>query len=318
MPFLKACLDSILHQSITNWELIAVDDHSDDDSFTCLDKYAARDSRVKVYKSDGTGIIPALQKAYSLSQGSFITRMDADDRMRPEKLQLLHAKLLTTHLPGVAVGQVSYFSEEGLKEGYRKYAHWLNENVVRENPFVDVYKECVIPSIAWMMRREDLDGIGAFDGSRYPEDYDFTFRVYLHKLPILAVPEVIHEWRDHAGRTSRNDPIYLDNRFLSLKIHYFLKVDYHSEGPLIVWGAGKKGKLIVQELLKARIPLQWVSDNENKIGHQVYGVPIQHSDAIIDHPSGQLIIAIASPQDQVLIRKKINSFPTEVKTYWFC
>jgi len=81
--FLPECLDSILQQSYSDWEIVAIDDHSTDASNKLLHSYAGRDPRIKVFKNDGTGIIPALQKAYALSKGEFITRMDSDDIMKP-------------------------------------------------------------------------------------------------------------------------------------------------------------------------------------------------------------------------------------------
>ena len=89
MPYLSACLDSILNQTFKDWELIAVNDGSDDDSEETLLAYARSDSRICVYNNSGTGIIPALQLAYKKSSGNYIHRMDADDLMLPEKLQSL-------------------------------------------------------------------------------------------------------------------------------------------------------------------------------------------------------------------------------------
>src|SRR5690606_32129080 len=92
--YLEACLNSVLQQSEPNWELIAVDDHSTDDSKAILHKYAANDARIKVLENTAKGIIPALQLAYSKSSGECITRMDSDDIMVPEKLATQKQQLL--------------------------------------------------------------------------------------------------------------------------------------------------------------------------------------------------------------------------------
>ena len=72
--YLSACIDSILLQSYTNWELVIVDDHSTDQSFKIAENYAKKDPRIKLLKNKGTGIISALQTAYKNSVGKFITR----------------------------------------------------------------------------------------------------------------------------------------------------------------------------------------------------------------------------------------------------
>ena len=86
-PFLTECLDSIISQSYENWELLAVDDGSSDDSLQILKNYEQFDQRITAYRNDGVGIIDALRLAYNYSQGGMITRMDADDIMT---LSLIH------------------------------------------------------------------------------------------------------------------------------------------------------------------------------------------------------------------------------------
>ena len=86
--FLTECLDSILSQNYEHWEVLAVDDHSTDGSRTLVEKYCNLDPRFRCFSNKGHGIIEALRTAYGASIGSFITRMDSDDIMRPQKLEV--------------------------------------------------------------------------------------------------------------------------------------------------------------------------------------------------------------------------------------
>ena len=52
--FLNECLDSIVNQNELNFELIAIDDHSTDESYSILNNYSNKDSRIKVFKNSGT------------------------------------------------------------------------------------------------------------------------------------------------------------------------------------------------------------------------------------------------------------------------
>ena len=104
--YLEACLNSVLQQSEPNWELIAVDDHSTDDSKAILNEFAAKDPRIKVLENSKKGIISALQLAYSKSSGKFITRMDSDDIMIPEKLATQKQQLLQHGNNHIALGLV--------------------------------------------------------------------------------------------------------------------------------------------------------------------------------------------------------------------
>ena len=93
-PFLKECLDSISAQTERDWELIAVNDNSSDNSVELIEDYSRKDSRIKLYNNNiKPGIIGALKTAMLQSHGTFITRMDADDKMIPDKIKLLKNKL---------------------------------------------------------------------------------------------------------------------------------------------------------------------------------------------------------------------------------
>ena len=85
--FLRECLDSIVNQEESNFELIAVDDHSTDSSLKILEEYQKKDPRIQVYKNKEHGIIAALRLAYKKSSGILITRMDSDDIMSLHKLK---------------------------------------------------------------------------------------------------------------------------------------------------------------------------------------------------------------------------------------
>ena len=224
--YLEECLQSIISQTEKRWELLAINDHSSDDSFEILQTHASKDNRIKVFQNDGKGIIHALQLALKNSNGQFITRMDADDIMLLEKLVRLKNQLLKKGKGHVCTALVEYISETSLGDGYRKYQNWLNDLTSKNENFSDIYKECVIPSPCWMVFREDLLQCDAFDSEIYPEDYDLVFRFYKNGLKVTSVLEPLHQWRDYAERSSRTDPHYADQSFLDLKIKYFQELDF--------------------------------------------------------------------------------------------
>lgn len=311
--FLEECLESILAQSYEDWELIAVDDFSTDDSFPFLSAYAMIDERIQVFKNSEKGIIPALQKAYAQSNGEFITRMDADDIMHEQKLE----KLLEASDEGaVSTAKVEYFHAEGdVGPGFLRYADWLNELTDSGGHWKEIYKECVIPSPAWMMDRQTFESVKGFEPKRYPEDYDLVFRCYEAGLKVKAVPEVLHYWRDHSSRASRVDPNYADNWFLDLKMDYFLKVDRNETHPLVLWGAGKKGKVAARNLLNRGIDFMWVTDNIKKRGVPIYHVQLEHSSMIPE--DAQCILTIAGPEEQKEIRTRFKNIQ-KLEAFWFC
>lgn len=318
--FLEECLDSILAQRFLDWELIAIEDHSEDNSWDILQTYAKKDARIKVFQNLGKGIIQALRMAYQHSSGAYITRMDSDDIMSSQKIETLHSNLNQAKEGHLATGLVEYFSAKALGNGYLRYAEWLNSLSKEGNNFKEIYKECVIPSPCWMVHRTDLEAAGAFYPDSYPEDYDLCFRFYEQGLICLSSDAVLHYWRDSEGRTSRHDPNYADNNFLDIKLHYFIKLDYQKERPLVLWGAGKKGKKLALSLQKAKVPFHWICNNEQKIGKDIYDqrlYAIEHLDTLAQP---QIIIAIAQPEAQIMLKNRFAKQGLEAKHdfFFFC
>ncbi|MCB0545965.1 MAG: glycosyltransferase family 2 protein [Phaeodactylibacter sp.] len=316
---LGECLDSILAQSEASWELIAVNDHSTDDSWQILQRYALRDARIRPRRNTGPkGIIPALRIALKYSRGSYITRMDADDLMPTDKLKILK-RLLQEHGPSwVATGKVRYFSDGELGDGYRRYERWLNSLMDSGRHYDEIYRECILPSPCWMAYRETLLICGAFESDVYPEDYDLAFRFYKHRIRIAASKEVLHLWRDHSGRASRNSSTYADYTFLNLKLKYFLEIEYRPSRPLVVWGAGRKGKEAAQYLQEEGIHFHWICNTPSKWGKDIYGINMRSPEALAELDSPQVIVLVAAPEAQPLIRAQLeNQGLTVGRDYFF-
>jgi glycosyltransferase involved in cell wall biosynthesis len=249
--YLEKCLDSILAQTYPNWELIAVNDHSTDQTPGILRKYAEKDSRIRVYHSQRHKLIPALKEGYEHCRGVLINRMDADDYMPEYKLKVLVEEWKKYGKGVIIAGGTSHFVEKGeVGEGFRRYDRWLNDVARRNAHYVEIYQECVIPSHCWIIHKDDFDAVGAFDPEVYPEDYDLCFRFYKQGLKIVGIDKILHYWRDHSVRISRTWDCYRDNRYFELKLKYFYEIDRNLDRPLVLWGAGRNGKDLARLILK--------------------------------------------------------------------
>lgn len=304
--YITACIQSVLDQSYRNWELILVNDFSDDDSLDIAQSFCKTDDRIQLFTNKNKGLIEALRLAYDCSSGEYITRMDADDIMMPDRLQLMLTKLSKEGIGNVCVGKVKYFSEGELGDGYKKYESWLNGLTENESNFGEIYRECSIPSPNFLIHRSDLDDIGAFNPQVYPEDYDLAFRMYEFGLNVIAVKEVTLLWRDHASRSTRTQDHYQPLSFIPLKVDYFTKVDLIPDKTLLLWGAGTKGKIIAKELILRQIDFIWITDNPKKVGHNVYGKILEASRSVnISHT--QIILAISSPEEITEIKTRFSA-----------
>ncbi|GGG45803.1 glycosyltransferase family 2 protein [Bizionia arctica] len=316
--FLPECLESIQNQTYTNWELVIVDDSSTDESYHLVKSFAEQDKRIKLYKNTGEGIIASLQTAFNNCKGEFISRMDSDDIMTPNKLEVLLNNLLAHGKNHLATGLVSYFSEAGISDGYKSYETWLNRLTRAGTNYSEIYKECVIPSPCWMVYRDDLIACDAFNPNDYPEDYDLTFRFYKQQLKVIPCNHVLHLWRDYSKRTSRTHEHYAENYFLNIKLSYFLELDIDVSRPLVIWGAGNKGKTIAKLLIEKGIAFTWVCNNSKKIGKDIYDKKLFGFQNINKMEHTQTIITVANKQEQQSIRDFFNSNnKNEMKDYFF-
>jgi glycosyltransferase involved in cell wall biosynthesis len=318
-PYLHACIDSIIAQTFTDWELVAVNDHSTDRTPAILAEYAAKDSRIRVFHSDKPKLIPTLQVGYAECCGTLLNRMDSDDKMPDYKLQLLVDEWEKHGKGTVIAGGTEHFVDEGeVGDGFRRYERWLNDVARTNSHYEQIYRECVIPSHCWILHMDDFNAVGAFDPIVYPEDYDLCFRFYRHGLKVVGVDAILHYWRDRRDRISRTWEEYKDNRYFDLKLRYFYEIDRDKSRPLVLWGAGRNGKDMAKLLQARGDTFNWVCDNPKKIGKDVYDVRMQHFDAISELENPQIMIVVASPDGKIDIQKALNGWGKKpTADFWF-
>jgi glycosyltransferase involved in cell wall biosynthesis len=318
-PYLPECIDSIIQQTYQNWELIAVNDHSSDETPAILKRYSEQDARVRYYDSNKPKLIPTLQVAYAQVKGELINRMDSDDRMPLDKIEVLVNEWLKHGKGTVIAGGTEHFVEEGeVGDGFLKYEKWLNEVARSSSHYQEIYKECVIPSHCWIIHKDDFDAVDAFNPLVYPEDYDLCFRFYRHGLKIVGIDKILHFWRDRSNRISRTWDEYKDNRYFDLKLRFFYELDRDRSRPLVLWGAGRNGKDMAKLIQSYKDSFHWVCDNDRKIGKDIYDVRMEHFNVVpkLDRP--QIIIVVSSPDGKIEISEQLTQWEKKpVEDFWF-
>ena len=98
-----------MNQTYQNWELLAVNDHSTDETPQILADYAQKDKRVRYLDSDQPKLIPTLQVGYAQVRGTLINRMDSDDKMPHDKLEVLVTEWLKYGKGNVIAGGTEHF-----------------------------------------------------------------------------------------------------------------------------------------------------------------------------------------------------------------
>lgn len=88
--YLKPCLDSILNQTFTDFELILVDDGSLDKSGSICDEYALQDKRIKVFHKQNGGTSDSRNKGLKESTGDYVLFIDSDDMIHSSMIEILY------------------------------------------------------------------------------------------------------------------------------------------------------------------------------------------------------------------------------------
>lgn len=94
--YIKRCINSVLEQSFTDFELILVDDGSPDNCPKICDEYAEKDPRIKVVHKKNGGLVSARQAGVSKAQGDYIFNLDGDDAITPDALMSAYQIIVDT------------------------------------------------------------------------------------------------------------------------------------------------------------------------------------------------------------------------------
>ncbi|MGH7476277.1 MAG: glycosyltransferase [Longimicrobiales bacterium] len=266
---------SLERQTIDSYEVIAVDDGSQYETYAVLRAWAARDARVRVLGQSPLGIVAALECARRAARGAFLARMDADDIAEPQRLAL-QLQLAHTDPRLVAVGcRIEYFPRSAVAGGARRYEQWINALLTHEAIVRDLFVECPIAHPTFFLRAEAVAQVGGFRDVGWPEDYDLLLRLWAAGGRFAKVDRTLLRWRERPDRLSRTSTTYGADAFRRCKISALTRTLLRHRPGVVVWGAGPVGKAFAGTLRREGIAiLAFIDLDPRKIGQHIYGAPV--------------------------------------------
>jgi len=187
-----------LEQTYRDIEIIVINDGSTDN--TEKEILAIKDARVKYYAQENQGLSRTPNRAFSLSNGEYVARMDADDLAFPEKIEK-QVRYLEQH-PDVSM--VGTWAEiwVGDTRTSRFHRHPTDDLMIKlemlfNNPFVHS---------TVLMRREAFAAIGGYSENPedYPEDYELLVRI-TERFRVANIPEILSVYRELPDSVCRKD-----------------------------------------------------------------------------------------------------------------
>ena len=307
---LDECLDSIQAQTFSDFELLAIDDASDDQSVEMLEQRVRRDARIRLLHSPGRGVVSALNHGLSQARSHLIARMDADDIMHPDRLQRQYDFLQANPMVALLGTQVRLFPESEVQAGYREYIRWQNSCLEPHDIAGDIYIESPFAHPTVMFRREVVQALGGYRQGPFPEDYDLWLRLHHAGHKLAKLPEILLDWRERPNRVSRIDSRCSREAFDRLRAHH-LATDpqlVNRRNELVIWGAGRMTRKRCQHLLELGYqPQAWIDIDPCKIGNRLKGVPVMAPDWLEQNPRPFVLCYVANHGARDLITEKLHS-----------
>ena len=208
LDYLSAMIDSVVGQTMDSFELILVDDGSDDQALAeALAAAAAADPRIVVITLPrNSGIVAATAAGLAAAKGEFVALVDHDDTLVPTALERVVAALDESAAAGEPV-DVLYTDEDQLHADGEYRAAFRKPDFSPERLRGQMYLGHLT-----VYRRSLLEQVGGFrtgfDGS---QDYDLALRATEAAAKVLHVPEVLYHWRIHpesVSHRSDNAPVF--------------------------------------------------------------------------------------------------------------
>ncbi|MGN0527796.1 MAG: glycosyltransferase family 2 protein [Eubacterium sp.] len=202
--YIKQCVDSIIAQSYTDLEIILVDDGSPDNCPKICDKYAEKDSRVKVLHKQNGGLMSARQAGLKIAAGEYVGFVDGDDWIEPNMYEKF-ANLIDKYKPDMAMCEFLYSyperdeksSQLPEKEFYDKTA--LENEIYPKLLFRPPYYNFGINPCCWskVLKKELLENnlYNVTEKIKIGEDAAFTYPCLLQAKSLAYCGEYLYHYR---------------------------------------------------------------------------------------------------------------------------
>ena len=196
--FLKKCIESVIDQTYSNWQLCIADDASSDkDVVDIIKSYAKKDSRIKYVKRAKNGhICKATNSALNMADGEFIALLDHDDMLWPNALYEVVDALNKDNALDFIYSDEDKVDESGdVHSGPFFKPDWSPE-FLRSINYITHFA---------VIRRELVNKVGGFrSGYEGAQDWDLFLRVSRETDKIHHIPTVIYSWRMSDTSTAKN------------------------------------------------------------------------------------------------------------------
>lgn len=272
---LPAALSSIRRQTLTDWELVCVDDGSIDSTPIILAEAARQDQRIRIFSTGGRGLVAALNDGLAACRGELVARMDGDDISHPRRLELQAAAMAADPTTGLVACAFRHFPRQQVRMGMLAYEDWQNSLDTHDAIIRDIFVESPFVHPSVMFRKNLVAAVGGYRETGWAEDYDLWLRLAAAGVRFARLPRTLFFWRERPERATRTSLDYSAEAFRACKAHHLRRGFLKGAEAVILAGAGLEGRAWMRTLAceGVRVSL-WVDVDPRKIGRELHGARI--------------------------------------------
>jgi len=209
--YLSEAIESVIAQTYSDWEIIAVNDGSTDASLEILRNYEQQlPSKMHVINQENYGISIARNRAIARAKGEYIAFLDCDDLWLPEKLEKQVEFFDSNKEPGLIYSDCYVIDGDG---NVKENTYTERTKPFRGNLFHELLYNNFIPTSTATSRREVLDKVGLFNPRfRVSQDYDLWLRI-AETYPVDFIDKPLAKYRFRHEGISRNVELMVNEDF---------------------------------------------------------------------------------------------------------
>lgn len=203
--YIGEAIESILGQTLGDFELIIVDDGSTDNSWELIDHYAKSDSRIIAIQQENQGPSAAVNHALRQAKGDFIAAHTSDDRSASTRLEK-QAAFLDAHAECEAIGSfIDEIDGNGQVRENGEYMSWFNVSIDINDVNSWVWRN-VVASPALMLRHNFFERYGIYDRDLvYTQDWEILIRTLSMGGKLFILPEKLLQYRSHGDNLTHKN-----------------------------------------------------------------------------------------------------------------
>ncbi|MEQ8821099.1 MAG: glycosyltransferase [Sumerlaeia bacterium] len=197
--YIGATLDSILDQTIQDFEIVVVDDGSRDGTLSVAEDYARRDPRIRAFGQENRGVVAARNRGTEMTRAPYVSIVDSDDLLPRQRTEWQVEALDANPEASMVYGNAEAIDDDERRLG----THFDNYPPVEGDFASELFANyCFVPAISVMFRKEAWRRSGPFWGPGPNTDYLKWIELGLVGPAICLRDRELGRWRRHGNNTS--------------------------------------------------------------------------------------------------------------------